>query len=181
MDLRTQKTKKALRNAFLQLRAKKDLERITIKELTELAEVSKATFYLHYRDIYDLSDYLQREVIINILNGISDPAYCLTDTQRFTMNLIDAFYEQSSLIEILFSGAQASILPMRIEEGIKQYLFAKYPDMKDNVMYQVLLTYQVQGCFYAWRQNAPRFGLDKVLEVIDKISGQFAEMMQGQA
>ena len=97
------------------------------------------------------------------------------------MNLIDAFYEQSSLIEILFSGAQASILPMRIEEGIKQYLFAKYPDMKDNVMYQVLLTYQVQGCFYAWRQNAPRFGLDKVLEVIDKISGQFAEMMQGQA
>ena len=60
MDLRTRKTKKALHNAFLQLRAKKDLERITVKELTELAEVSKATFYLHYRDIYDLSDHLQR-------------------------------------------------------------------------------------------------------------------------
>ena len=60
MDLRTRKPQKALRNAFLELRAKKDLERITIKELTDLAEVSKATFYLHYRDIYDLSDYLQR-------------------------------------------------------------------------------------------------------------------------
>ena len=46
-----------MRNAFLQLRAKKDLERISVKELTQLAEVSKATFYLHYRDIYDLSDF----------------------------------------------------------------------------------------------------------------------------
>lgn len=180
MDLRTRKTQKALRNTFLQLRAKKDLERITIKELTELAEVSKATFYLHYRDIYDLSDYLQREVITNILNGISNPSYCITDSTRFTRELIDAFYAQRSLVDILFSGAQASILPMRIEEGIRECIFEEYPNLKDNVMFHVLLTYQVQGCFYAQKQNIPLFGSAQVLQAIDRIAEQFEGMMKEQ-
>lgn len=180
MDLRTRKTQKALRNAFLELRAKKDLERITIKELTDLAEVSKATFYLHYRDIYDLSDYLQREVVANILNGISNPSYCITDSTRFTRELIEAFYAHKSLVDILFSGGQASILPMRIEEGIKEYILEEYPHLKDNVMFHVLLTYQVQGSFYAQKQNIPRFGSAQVLQAVDRISAQFEEMMKEQ-
>ena len=55
MDLREIKTQRSIRNAFLQLRSEKPLERIRVKELAELAEISKGTFYLHYHDVYDLS------------------------------------------------------------------------------------------------------------------------------
>ena len=55
MDLREKKTLRAIRTAFLQLRGQRPLEKITVKELCELAEISKATFYIHYRDLYDLS------------------------------------------------------------------------------------------------------------------------------
>ena len=51
MDLRIEKTENAIRNAFIQLRAKKALEKITIKELCEAALIHKSTFYSHYRDI----------------------------------------------------------------------------------------------------------------------------------
>ena len=78
MDLRTKKTQRAIREAFLRLRAKKPLERITVKELVELAEISKATFYLHYQDIYDLSDQLQQEVIEATLAKITHPEAFLT-------------------------------------------------------------------------------------------------------
>lgn len=54
MDRREIKTKRSIKNAFLKLRSKKEIEQITIRELAEEAEISKATFYLHYRDIYDL-------------------------------------------------------------------------------------------------------------------------------
>ena len=70
MDLREQKTKKSIRNAFLELRAHKPLERITVKELAELAQISKATFYLHYQDIYDLSTRMQDDVIQRVLESI---------------------------------------------------------------------------------------------------------------
>ena len=71
MDQREIKTKRAIKNAFLMLRAQKPIEKITIRELAALAEISKATFYLHYQDIYDLSEQIGKEVLTNILNSIS--------------------------------------------------------------------------------------------------------------
>ena len=68
MDLREIKTQRSIRNAFLQLRSEKPLERIRVKELAELAEISKGTFYLHYHDVYDLSEQLQNEVIENVIS-----------------------------------------------------------------------------------------------------------------
>ena len=56
MDLRIQKTRQNIFQAFIELREKYPLEKITVKELTERAQISKQTFYLHYRDMYDLSE-----------------------------------------------------------------------------------------------------------------------------
>ena len=51
MDIRIEKTERAIRNAFLELRAAKPLEKITVKELCSLACINKSTFYSHYEDI----------------------------------------------------------------------------------------------------------------------------------
>ena len=39
--------------AFLTLLAKKDFEYITVKEICEVAEVNRSTFYLHYETMSD--------------------------------------------------------------------------------------------------------------------------------
>ena len=72
MDLRVEKTKGSIVNAFLSLRAKKPLEKITVKELCQLARINKSTFYTHYSDIFALSHAL---TILRSLPGIcSAPA-----------------------------------------------------------------------------------------------------------
>ena len=63
MDLRIQKTEKAIKNVFLELRARKPLEKITVKELCELALINKSTFYSHYEDIYALSEAMEQETV----------------------------------------------------------------------------------------------------------------------
>ena len=52
MDLRVEKTEKAIKNAFIELRSQKPLEKITVKELCAEARINKSTFYSHYQDIY---------------------------------------------------------------------------------------------------------------------------------
>ncbi len=47
-------TKKRLQEALLTLLQKKPINQITVKELTELADVNRGTFYLHYTDVYDM-------------------------------------------------------------------------------------------------------------------------------
>lgn len=44
MDIRIEKTRQSIINAFIELRSHKELERITIKELCEKAQINKSTF-----------------------------------------------------------------------------------------------------------------------------------------
>ena len=53
-DLRVIKTQRAIHDAFLSLLRTKPLAKISVTELARIAEINKGTFYLHYRDIYDL-------------------------------------------------------------------------------------------------------------------------------
>lgn len=47
-------TRKRLSDALITLLMQKPVREITVRELTELANVSRGTFYFHYTDIYDL-------------------------------------------------------------------------------------------------------------------------------
>ena len=70
MDLRIEKTKKSIRNAFIELRTKKPLEKITVKELCALACINKSTFCSHYEDIYARSEAMEQETVASIISGI---------------------------------------------------------------------------------------------------------------
>lgn len=60
-DRRVRKTKKALQQSLLELLKTKDLTEISVQELTERADLNRATFYLHYKDIYDLKRQIEDE------------------------------------------------------------------------------------------------------------------------
>ncbi|HPO04378.1 MAG TPA: TetR/AcrR family transcriptional regulator [Bacillota bacterium] len=69
IDRRVRKTKKQLSQALTNLLLEKDIKSISVKELTSLADVNRGTFYLHYRDIYDLYKQIQNEIYVE-LHGI---------------------------------------------------------------------------------------------------------------
>ena len=114
MDLRVKKTERGIKNAFIELRSRKPLEKITVKELCELAYINKSTFYSHYKDIYELSDSMEEEVVRSITNSISHPEYIMENPAEFTRELFLAYLSQNSLTVILFSGSQRNHLVDRI-------------------------------------------------------------------
>lgn len=58
-DRRVKKTEKALAEALSKLLVDKKIQNITIRELTETADLHRSTFYTHYTDIYDLYEKLE--------------------------------------------------------------------------------------------------------------------------
>ncbi|NWK84756.1 TetR family transcriptional regulator [Staphylococcus sp. GSSP0090] len=56
MDLRVIKTRKIINESFYELFKQKDFDKITVKDITEHAQIGRKTFYLHYLDKYDLLD-----------------------------------------------------------------------------------------------------------------------------
>lgn len=62
-DRRVRRTKKVLRQALIHLLLEKDIKDISIIELTDRADVNRGTFYLHYRDIYDIYEQIESEML----------------------------------------------------------------------------------------------------------------------
>lgn len=61
-DIRVRRTKKLLRKGVAELGKTKSVNKITVKELTDLVEINRGTFYLHYKDVYDLVDSIENEL-----------------------------------------------------------------------------------------------------------------------
>lgn len=162
MDLRERKTLASIKQAFLALRAQKSLERITVRELTERAQIGKATFYLHYHSVYDLSESLQREAVDEIVSAIAEPESYLTAPDRVTRQLFAEFRKRADLVDVLFSGEQAAVLAQSIEVALRERIGEAFPGLLDDVRTSALLTFMVQGGFYAYRAarqaDRERFG-----------------------
>ena len=56
-------TKMVIRESFFELLERKELREITVKELCELADINRGTFYSHYMDIHDLVEKLGQEYV----------------------------------------------------------------------------------------------------------------------
>lgn len=62
MDRRVRKTRMQLRAGLTQLMQEKPIKDITVRELAQLVDINRCTFYLHYRDIYDMVEQVEQEV-----------------------------------------------------------------------------------------------------------------------
>ena len=97
MDLRVTKTQRAIRAAFLELREKKPLEKITVKELCQRAEIHKSTFYgplrRCVRPLRRLGDPGGEE---SVLQGLTHPEYLFEQPELFTRELFAAYRSQGA-------------------------------------------------------------------------------------
>ncbi len=71
-DARVRYTRMIIQHTFLELLKEKPLAKITVKEICEIAEINRTTFYKHYRDPYDLLEQLELEAIHGLLSIIED-------------------------------------------------------------------------------------------------------------
>ena len=75
-----EKSKKAIKDALLDIMYEKDFKQITVNELLKRANVSRGTFYAHFSNLEDV-----RQQLINDLFDHADylfgPSFCSAPTQ----------------------------------------------------------------------------------------------------
>ena len=70
IDPRVVKTKRKLKEAFLILVGKQTLKEINVKDLTNLADVTRGTFYLHYKDKETFIQTMMSECLSDFFESI---------------------------------------------------------------------------------------------------------------
>jgi len=82
-DRRVKRTKKLLRDSLFSLLQEKSINEITVTELTDVADINRATFYFYYTDIFDMLDQIQNEayeLFEDVLQGAED---CVSTPEAF--------------------------------------------------------------------------------------------------
>ncbi|MCR5144383.1 MAG: TetR/AcrR family transcriptional regulator [Lachnospiraceae bacterium] len=65
-DIRIRTTKEIIKNCFRNLLENKAFDKITVKDICEKSHISRPTFYNHYRDIYDLLEDYERDILVEL-------------------------------------------------------------------------------------------------------------------
>jgi AcrR family transcriptional regulator len=83
-DRRVKRTKKALYDALLILLKEKSINEITVTELTNQADVNRATFYFYYTDLLDMLQQIQNETYQAFKEIIDSNPIDVTTIEGFT-------------------------------------------------------------------------------------------------
>ena len=93
-DRRVRRTKRMLENGLIQLLGQKPLRSITVRELTELVDINRGTFYLYYRDIYDMLEKLEEEYYERFMTVLNSH-----DSEPLEQRVSSIIYEEFLFME----------------------------------------------------------------------------------
>ena len=152
LDIRIEKTERAIKEAFMELRREKPVEKIRVKELCDRACINKSTFYAHYQDIYALANAMEDEMVHAVVESL--PRLTANDvserTEWLTREMFRAFTAHQAEISVLFSGSRQGLFINRVEQAMCQCIAQTDPTFEADVVRKVVLSFCVQGCYYTF-------------------------------
>lgn len=171
MDLRIAKTKKNIRMAFIELRETNALEKIRVNRLCNLAMINKTTFYKHYRDIYELTEEIENETILAIMDSFENINSLFTNPDAFITGMYIAFKAHEKLIMTLFSGRMNMLV-----DKVERQLVAHYPVIGLSPQKEILLSFLIKGASHVLMEA--KFDEIVMLNTLTRVAKQIIQMME---
>ena len=63
LDRRSKYSIDSIKKAYFDLIKEKSVEKISVTELCEIADVNRGTFYKYFKDVYDLANYVEDDLV----------------------------------------------------------------------------------------------------------------------
>ena len=155
-------TRRRLRESFLQLLAEKPIHEISVKELTELADINRGTFYFHYQDIYALLHAIEDGFFVQFDRTLRESKMAADTLESPYLHAVFSFLGENQNFCRIMLGPHGD---MQFVERIKQRVDAQ--------------------CSYFWRILAPdadpqRFGMYTAF-IINGCIGLIQEWLSGES
>ena len=173
IDRRIRKTQKQIQDGFIQLRKKKHIKDITVKELCESIDINRGTFYLHYKDIYDLSEQLENEMLTNFENVLNThPVDEINSPNPLLCDLFKSIAENADFCTALLSdnGEIAFFNKLKIvirDACFKHWLILFKPTKTDKFEYIYdFILYGCIGMVESWLHNGLKESPEEMAELV---------------
>lgn len=150
-DRRVRRTKKLLTQGLTQLMQQKQIKDITVRELADLVDVNRGTFYLYYRDIFDMLEQIEMELFerFNQIIASHREGPILGQTQPMLSDLFHFIAENQEICRVLLSANGDMKFLERLSNTVEERLRADWLSSRDGLTeseFEYRYAFGVMGC-----------------------------------
>ena len=144
-DRRVRRTRKMLTQALMQLE-------ITVKELTDLADMNRGTFYLYYRDVYDMLEKLEDGMFdaLDNIAALHETDAARQETKPILLDIFRFVEENQEIVRVLLSPHGDMKFLHRLYDVIREKCLTGFPyaavaDPKNEADFDYRFSFVIYG------------------------------------
>lgn len=173
------RSRRFIRQAFLELLREKRFEKITVTDIVNRADINRSTFYAHYTDVKALIEEIQYEIVNRSISLIKETDFLelLNSPIPFLQKLIDIANENRELYTILGKTA----LSFNQLEKIKVLLVEKAmnlteipEEIRSQKKFEIRVNFFVGGIINVYQQ----YLVGTLDATPDEIIGDIADLIK---
>ena len=177
---KNRKTKQLIQTSFMKILENKSFESITVGDITKTAQINRGTFYLHYKDKFDLLDNIEQQLFENLGNHIDELQMHYSSTHTFekgqeqlAATLFSSIKMHAPMLKIFLSNHGRAGFHLRFRDAFSEKVRVNLEKNESfNISSKAPLEYFLSfitsaflGLIEQWVQN----GLDKTPEEMTAI------------
>ncbi len=170
-DARVRYTQRVLKESLLSLLKEKPINKITVKEVCELAELNRATFYAHYSDCFSLLESIENELVEEFRLSLDHMK------PLDVSSLIEAIYgivekNQTACQVLVFGNTGSSVLQRMIDAARDRSIdhWRKVLGNASEEDLEMLYIHLSNGLMHVVVEGYARFSREAVVEFIDRMA-----------
>lgn len=171
------RSRKLIRQAFLELLKEKTFEKITVTDIVKRADINRSTFYAHYPDVMGVIDEIQEEILdycqktldkVDFSEFFENPSVALND-------IIKILEENHELYRLLMHSTMATqqldqIKVILLEKTMKNFAIAER--YEDSFEFEFQLRFFMGGVvdvYSQWLNNEIDCSINDLTEQISRL------------
>lgn len=177
MDRRVRKTRATLRQCLTTLLHTKKIQDITVRELAEMADINRGTFYLHYKDVFDLLEQIENELAAELEQVLElyQVPNLHTKPSLFFSDLYPLLQKNADLITSLLGENGDLYFVSRLKTMLQERCLHRWLELeteKDEETLEIYSAFLVSGCVgmvQYWLES----GMKESTEQMAKLTEEF--------
>lgn len=172
IDRRVKRTKKNIRSAFITLLQQKDISKITVTELADLADIDRKTFYLHYYSLDDILTEIENELVTEMKEIMKelDRDFLI---KNFIAELNNLMLSNIDFYKLISKETSFYFLKNKFKEILKGALYDELYDEKNMKavefsFYIEFIASGVIGIYTNWLSDNTHLSLEDLTLIIEK-------------
>lgn len=176
-DRRIRKTRNMLKSSLAELMKEKDFKDITVKDIAERADINRGTFYLHYKDTYDLLEKVEDEIILEFQAMIDmyRPKTTITTLLPILEPIVDYIIKNETICFSLFESQSNSNFLYKFQKLISkngaEFIPEKFPNYNKDIYdyYITFISFGIWGQIRHWSETNFKLPKKDLVAMVDKI------------